>query len=201
MLFHVICTNKFNWDNSLPNYLLIQRINLLEKLRTLDKLVILRAILKDVKENEILRCEMHGFCESSLKPYSAMVHLKVLTKKRCFVLSLCAKLKVAPHKTLTIPGLKLLSCYLLCKLVDSIKKSIGMIVKVAEVHFWTDSEICFWWIKSVDKERKAWLENRTNSICALTDIDLQRFVPGDCNPSDIGTLKGDFVDLGSNVLF
>ena len=41
-------------------------INLLEKLRTLDKLVIPRAILKDIKENEVLRSEIHGFCDSSL---------------------------------------------------------------------------------------------------------------------------------------
>ena len=35
----------------------------------------------------------------------------------------------------------------------------------------------------------------------MTDIDLWRFVPGDCNPSDIATRKGDFVDLGSKALF
>ena len=39
------------------------------------------------------------------------------------------------------------------------------------------------------KEWKAWVENRTNAICALTVIDLWRFVPRDCNPSDIGTRK------------
>ena len=76
-----------------------------------------------------------------------------------------------------------------------------MIVKINGVYFWTDSEICPWWIKSVDKKGKAWVENRINAIRALADIDLWRFVPGDCNPSDIGTRKGDFVDLGSNVLF
>ena len=35
----------------------------------------------------------------------------------------------------------------------------------------------------------------------MSDIELWRFVPGDCNPSEIGTRKGDFVDLGSNALF
>ena len=76
-----------------------------------------------------------------------------------------------------------------------------MIVKVDEVNFWTDSEICLWWIKSIDKEWKVWVEHRTNAIRALTDIDLWRFVPGDCNPSDIATRKGDIVDLGGNALF
>ena len=176
-------------------------INLLEKLKILDKLVIPRAILKDIKENAVLRCEMHSFCDSSLKAYSAMVYLKVLNKERCFSRLLSAKSKVAPHKTLTIPRLELLGCHLLSKLVNSVKKVIRMIVKVDEVYFWTDSEICLWWIKSVDKEWKAWVENRTNATLALTDIDLRQFVPGDCNPSDIATRKGDFVDLGSNALF
>lgn len=102
-------------------------------MRTLDKLVIPRAILKDIKENEVLRCEIHGFCDSSLKTCSGMVCLKVF-------------------------------------------------------------------IKTVDKEWKAWVENRTNVIHALTKIDLWIFVCGECNSSDIGTRKGDLVGLGSNVL-
>ena len=201
MLFQTICTNKFNWDDPLPNDLLKEWINLLEKLRTLDTLVVPRAILKDINENEVLRGEMHGFCDSSLKAYSAMVYLKVLTKEKCFARLLSAESKVAPHKTLTIPQLELLGCHLLRKLVDSVKRAIRMIVKVDEVYFWTDSEIFLCWIKSVDKEWKVWVENRANAIRSLTDIDLWRFVPGDCNPSDIATRNGDFVDLGINALF
>ena len=170
-------------------------------MRTLDKLYIPRAILKDIKENEDLRCAIHGFCDSSLKAYSAMVYLKVSTKEKCFVRLLSTKSKVAPHKTLLIPRLELLGCHLLNKLVDSVKKAIRMIVKVDEVYFWTDSEIYLWWINSVVKESKAWVENRTNAIRALTDIDLWRFVPNDCNPLDVATRKAGFVDLGSNALF
>ena len=72
MLFQIICTNKFNWDDPLSNDLLKELINILEKLRTLDKLVIPRAILKDINENEVLRCEMHVFYNDFLKAYSAM---------------------------------------------------------------------------------------------------------------------------------
>ena len=142
MLFQIICTNKFNWDHPLPNNLLKQWINLLEKLRTLDKLVIPRAILKDIKENKALRCEMHDFCDSSLKAYSAMVYLKVLIKEKCCARLLSVKSKVASHKTLTIPRLELLSCHLQSKLVDSVKRAIEIIVKVDEMYFWTDFEIC-----------------------------------------------------------
>ena len=61
------------------------------------------------------------------------------------------------------------------------KRAIEMIVKVDRVYFWTDSEIYLGWIKSVDKEWKANVENKTNAIRALTDINLGRFVPGDYN--------------------
>ena len=150
MLFQIICTSKFNCDDAMPK----EQINLLEKLRTLNKLVTPRAILKDIKENEFLRCEMHGFCDSLLKAYSAMLYLKVVTKERYFVRFLSAKSKVVPYKTLTIPQLEMLGCHLLSKLVDSAKRAIGIIVKVDEVYVSTDSEICLWWIKSVDKEFK-----------------------------------------------
>ena len=112
----------------MPNDLLKERIDLLEKLRTLDKLVIPRATLKEIKENEVLRCKMHSFCDSSLKAYLVMVYLKVLTKEKCLVRLLSAKSKVAPYKTLTIPRVELLGCHLLSKLVDSVKIAIGMIV-------------------------------------------------------------------------
>ena len=140
--------------------------------------------------------------DSSLKPYSAMVYLKNLTKERCFVCLLFAKSKVTLRKTLITPRLELLGFHLLSKFVDSVKRTIEMIVKVDELCFWTNSEMFFFcWIKSVHKGSKAWVENRANNICALTDIGLLWFVQGDCNPWDIGTRKGDFVDLGSNVLF
>ena len=102
---------------------------------------------------------------------------------------------------MTIPWLELLGCHLLSKLVDSVKRATETFVKVDEVYFWTNSEICLWWIKSVDKELKAWIESRANDILTLTDIDLWRLVPGDCNPPDTGSRKGDLADLGSNVFF
>ena len=81
MLFQIICTNKFNWDVPLSNDLLREWINLLEKLRTLDKLVTHRAILKNIKENQVLRCKIHGFSDSSLKTYWTMIYLKLWSRK------------------------------------------------------------------------------------------------------------------------
>ena len=81
MLFQIICTNKFNWDVPLSKDLLREWINLLEKLRTLDKLVTHRAILKNIKENQVLRCKIHGFSDSSLKTYWTMIYLKLWSRK------------------------------------------------------------------------------------------------------------------------
>ena len=168
-------------------------INLLEKLRTLNKSVTPKAILNGIKENEVLGLEMHRFCDSSLKTYLSMVYLKVLTKeKRSFCL-LSENSKVAPHKTLTIPRLEKLGCHLSSKLFDSVKRVIAMILMVDMVYFWTDSEICLWWIKSVDRGWKAWVESRTNAIHALTNIDSWRLVSGEYNSSDIGIRKGYLV--------
>ena len=81
MLFQIIFTNKFNWDVPLSSDLLKEWINLLEKLRTLDKLVTHRAILKNIKENQVSRCKIHGFSDSSLKTYSTMIYLKLWSRK------------------------------------------------------------------------------------------------------------------------
>ena len=50
MLFQIICTNKFNWDDPLPNDLLKEWINLLEKLRSLR---ILRRLNDFIKVKQI----------------------------------------------------------------------------------------------------------------------------------------------------
>ena len=79
------------------------------------------------------------------------------------------------------------------KLFDSVKRVIAMILMVDMVYFWTDSETCLWWIKSVDRGWKTWVESRTNAIHALTNIDSWRLVCGEYNSSDIGIRKGDLV--------
>ena len=50
MLFQIIWTNKFNWDDPLPNDLLKEWINLLEKLRSLR---ILRRLKDFIKVKQI----------------------------------------------------------------------------------------------------------------------------------------------------
>ena len=68
-------------------------MNLLKKLRKIDKLPIPRAIFKDIKENKFLRCEMHGFCESSLKAYSDMVFFESFEQRKVFCSFAISKIK------------------------------------------------------------------------------------------------------------
>ena len=88
--------------------------------------------------------------------------------------------------------------FVICKIkggsTEDFQHFVEMTAKDDEVFFLNDSGICLCWIKSVDKEWKAWVENKTNAIRVLTDLGLWRSLPGGCNPLDSATRKGEFVD-------
>ena len=44
-----------------------------------------------------------------------------------------------------------------------------------------------WWIKSVNKKWKKWVENRLSEIQENIRVDCWRYIPTECNPADIAT--------------
>ena len=82
----------------------------------LFKLIVPRYLFYSVQKN-VLRIELHGFCDSSMKAYSALCYIRVITKNGIFVNLLYGKAKVAPLKKISILRLELLSCVLLANLL------------------------------------------------------------------------------------
>ena len=108
----------------------------------------LRYLFHSIGQN-ILRIELHGFCDSSTKAYSALCYIRVITEKGIFVNLLCGKackfcvnLLVAPLKKIYIPRLELMSCVLLVKLLKNVKNAISNNFETTNFFYWSDSEIC-----------------------------------------------------------
>ena len=95
-----------------------------------------------------------------------------------------AKSKIVPSKKLTV---ELMSCLLLSRLIVLVKIALSVEVNITRVVCWSDSKIALWWMKSVNKKRKVWVENRLSEIRENIGVDCWRYVPTECNPADIAT--------------
>ena len=80
--------------------------------------------------------------------------------------SICAKSRVAPVKTQTIPRLEFLGAVLLARLMDSVIKAFSDSVLVDNVFYWTDSISAVCWIRN-QRPWKQYVMRRVEEIRKL----------------------------------
>ena len=121
---------KFDWDE------LINDTNINDKLsrivRELETMRLLNA------PRHVLCCEergveIHGFCDSPGKGYGACVFVRVVCGHGVTVKLWTSKCRLAPVKEISIPRLELLACFLLSKLIASVKTAVESEVERARV--------------------------------------------------------------------
>ncbi|KAH0947395.1 hypothetical protein HN011_009112 [Eciton burchellii] len=96
------------------------------------------------KENSSL--ELHGFADASSRAYAAVVYLRVIHSESNFQVSLiCAKTKVAPVKTISIPRLELNAVVLLSRLLVWTQQALSL--SSVPTYGWTDSTITLAWLQ------------------------------------------------------
>ena len=57
-----------------------------------------------------------------------------------------------------------MSCLLLSHLIVSVEKALTVEVNITKAVCWSDFKVALWWIKSVNKKWKVWVENRMSEI-------------------------------------
>lgn len=170
---------RIGWDESLPLYLHSQWVSYRGDLENLSDMKIARHVFcQDVKEVQI-----HGFSDASELAYGAAVYIRTVTSEgKIFANLLCAKSKVAPLKTVTIPRLELCGALILAKLVDKVKRSLDM--PNARCIFWTDSTIVLGWLKMSPHLLQTFVANRVSQIQNHSCINDWRHVMSRDNPAD-----------------
>ena len=117
----------------------------------------------------VIDFELHGFCDQSIEAYSASVYVRLCKNAIITTNLLTAKSKIVPCF--------LLSCFFLLVI-----KTLSVEVNITEFVCWSDSKVPFWWIKSVNKKWKVWVENSLTEIRENIEVDCWCYVPMNAIP-------------------
>ena len=184
--FKEACVLNVKWNDLLPIEFVVKYYSFIEESRKLSFISVPRYLFDG--QHNVTDLELHSFCDASMQAYSAAVYVPSSKNGNIVTnLSLTAKSKIVTNRNLTVPKLELMCCLLLLGLIGSVRKAMSLQVKISNVVSWSDSKVSLYWVKSVTKKRKFWIENRVSEIRENASVDCWRFVPTDRNSADVAT--------------
>ena len=95
LLFQDLCWSGADWDDTLEGQLRKKWVKLVASLQNSPALHLERCYFKE-PPSEIVCCNLHSFCDASLKAYGTVVYLQVHTVSRTYVKFVASKTRVAP---------------------------------------------------------------------------------------------------------
>uniref|UniRef100_A0A2S2QB76 Uncharacterized protein n=1 Tax=Sipha flava TaxID=143950 RepID=A0A2S2QB76_9HEMI len=181
IMLQALWREKVNWDEPIPIGVREEWLKYRNLLPALNNLSISRKILGDLSVGHI---EIHGFSDASEVAYGCCLYVRYATGTGSYSTSLiCAKSKVAPIKTLSIPRLELCAALLLSRLAAKIIPKLQLNIK--RRYFWTDSTIVLAWISSPAANWKVFVGNRVSEIQDKTSCSEWRHISSKENPADV----------------
>ncbi|GFW44802.1 DUF1758 domain-containing protein [Trichonephila clavipes] len=106
--------------------------------------------------------------------------------------------RVAPLKSLTLPRLELTAALLSVRLAKQVSSCLKF---DANIYYWTDSLISYYWIRGDSSAFKPYIKNRVQEIQLLSDPMQWGHCPGKDNPADLLSRGTSAVKLAQNELW
>ncbi|XP_072159636.1 uncharacterized protein [Bemisia tabaci] len=189
-----------DWDDPIPEGLRIEWNTFFESLPRLAELRIPRFVKST---NPEATYTLVGFCDASIKGYSANVYLVCHEQKENAKVNLVlAKSKVAPLKVLSIPRLELCGAELLSRLIKYCVHLCTDFVPLKNIFAFTDSTIVLDWIRTPPYQLKTFVANRVMEVISTLPPLNWYHVSSEENPADISS-RGCMPDelIGSSLWF
>nr|CAH7725344.1 unnamed protein product [Callosobruchus chinensis] len=182
ILLQTLWSEKVNWDESVAIDLHTKWVRWRREILCLNKLEIPR----HVRWRGTISSQLHCFCDASQDAYATCIYIRSTNQEgTAMVRLLCAKSKVSPLKTLTIPRLELQGALLMSKLATKVRQSLQL--NFDEVYYWTDSTIVLGWLHTSSSLLKTFVSNRVSEIQSLTDVSSWKHVSSGDNPADLAS--------------
>nr|XP_023021145.1 uncharacterized protein LOC111509606 [Leptinotarsa decemlineata] len=152
--------------------------------------------IEKVSEIQISKCysylilsaiatELHTFCDSSEKAFTAVVYLRVVGVEETKVCLISAKTRVAPLKELSIPRLELQAEVMANRLSQLRRKELE--IPINRTFFWSDSRCVLNWIRGDGKNYKPFVSHRMGEIQERTEVKDWYWVSTEYNIADEAT--------------
>ncbi|XP_074034150.1 uncharacterized protein [Leptinotarsa decemlineata] len=186
-----------DWDDLLPEELLIAWKDWLIDMEKIVLIKIPRCYSLLIPS--ALRIEIHTFCHSSEKAFSAVSFLRVIGENRTDVCLISAKTRVSPLKPLSIPRLELQAAVMASRLAQVIRNELEF--PIDEMFYWSDSSCVLNWIRGDGRNYKPFVSHRIGEIQELTRIAEWRWVPTELNIADEATRRKKINGVISNEWF
>lgn len=131
------------------------------------------------------RTTLAGFADASQTAYGAVVYVRSTSPEGETKLNLlCAKSRVAPAQTVSIPRLELCAVVLLAKLLRFVLETYKDRHRFDEVLAFSDSTIALQWISSPPSRWRVFVANRVTKVQRDAESARWLHVRGECNPAD-----------------
>ncbi|XP_072384454.1 uncharacterized protein [Diabrotica undecimpunctata] len=192
IIMQICWKSGVTWDELLP-------------LEIRDLWLSFQAQLKLIKHLKFSRCiiipnpvdiQIHGFCDASEKDYGACLYCRsVDAEENIFVRLICAKSRVAPISSISLPRLELCDALLLARLYATLQHFL--LLEINGTYFWPDSIITLHWINTQPYLLRTFVVNRVGEIQRLTSQCHWQHVSSLDNPSDFlsrGQLPSEFLE-------
>lgn len=178
-MFQELWSLKIEWDEHLPEPLSSNWLDLRNAFEQLSKLRINRWLTTSSKS----LIQLHGYCDASIHAYAAAVYIRTSHADGTIDVKLvCAKTKVAPLKTISLPRLELSGALLLSQLLQNVSKSMQF--ENYESFYWTDSTIVLAWINGNPAQWTVFVANRVAEIQRNSTIQDWNHISSEDNPAD-----------------
>ncbi|XP_071052888.1 uncharacterized protein [Onthophagus taurus] len=175
---------KSTWDETPPKEITENWNKFKTNLESLSSLRLPRLIISPNSKS----VELHIFCDASEVGYCAVAYLRCQSHDSSVTTSfLCAKSRVAPLKTLSIPRLELCGAVLLVDLLQNIKEALLRTIRIDSITGWTSSQVTLAWIWSEPSRWKVFVANRVTHIQEHLPSSSWRYISSQQNPADCGS--------------
>ncbi|XP_050521267.1 uncharacterized protein LOC126894359 [Daktulosphaira vitifoliae] len=172
---------QLEWDEPVPVNIKNDWEAYVKKLGYINKIIIPRKI---IGEQKIVEYQVHGFSDSSIRAYGAALYLRTTNEHGQHTVRLiCAKSKVAPIKTVSLPRLELCAALLLARLAQKVVKNLQ--IANCKRFLYTDSNIVLAWISSSSAKWKTFVAHRVGEIQEITSRAEWAHVKSQDNPADV----------------